>query len=196
MQEIELLCLFNNITLKFPKDLLMKKEIEIEDNSITFPEYIKIPDLGLYVTFLSSGYIKQSNLRLVLQIVAVADYLSQEKICSDLVSTFIIPELSVSNCLNVLKYIQVLSLEIYAEIHKKCVNVMTNNFEKFMTSLKDLPIHTLECIFQEFQADHEHSEAILEAFKEKNSCESFVELAIAEETRLANQNFTPELEFN
>lgn len=196
MEEVELTCNLENESVVFSRDLLMKQICEFESLSLDIPEHISLADLNLYANFLSSGYLEFNSFFAIFRILAVADFFSQKNICTALLSSIILPNITYKNCLFILTQIEIYSDEIYAQIVEKCSYVIAENFNLFKDMLNELDESILESIFELLYGNHEFCCIILEALKFKCECNSYAELLIYEENRISERNVNPEVEYN
>lgn len=196
MQDFDVECSLQGQSLVVPLNLLVREPIEIENNLIVFPDCTSILDFQLYTNFLESGYINIHNIKAVLRIALVADILSQERICKDLLSSIILPTLSLPSCLYVINYAQNLTDQFYSEINSAFVTLVTSSFNQFSQRLDCLPLNTLKSIFDKLYKVEDYREQLLEVIRQQRNCKDYLELLIDENARIENSKIFPEFEIN
>jgi hypothetical protein len=178
-----------NETFSVDSELLLKEgSIKPE---FTFPEHITKEDLQLYIEFQSTGYFQPSSLQTTVQLVLVADFLSQSSLCAILLSEIIAPQLNPLNFKKIMQKFQFLSsesLSIFLEISEVFTNFNIQEYLSFSQSFS-------QNLLKKAILETSEKSILLDLFLQKSKEKTFLGLLENELRGLESSKLTPDLEF-
>jgi hypothetical protein len=175
------------------RDLLVREESEAVLEWVRFPEHVREKDLGLYANFLHTGYLNPEAVQAIGSILAVADVLMQKKICEVLISHLKMLEMSIEDCIGMVKVAEKLSCETCRKLALAMIELISKNTKISLKGAKKV-LRKLYEACEVSGVDDEVKEQILQAMINLTK-KTYLELFDEEVNRLEQKKIMPEAEF-